>query len=274
VLEAHSRNPLLALLEEAWRRARRRRIGVAVLGVAAALVALPLVIYFEWPSGGSADGGDTAQALLTRPTRLTIVTNNPKSARAIFHLSCRPVGGDLPNPGQACASLEEVAKRYPLGYGCPKPTSGGLWATGNTSLWMWGTVGGRSFANIVRDPCQWSTSDLFGQILVIVNHDPSYRLFKEHLIKRCRPGHWRACSRLSLDKLVERVRRNAADRVPLRSLGHSASPPGPNQSVAVASAGVSATGSPAKDPFSSSPLVTRGQLSGRIVYLAHRSCEI
>jgi hypothetical protein len=59
-------------------------------GVLAALLALPLA------ACGSG----------SRPsTDLTVVALNPAVGRAVFHLTCNPAGGDVPEPGQSCAAL-------------------------------------------------------------------------------------------------------------------------------------------------------------------------
>jgi hypothetical protein len=86
-----------------------------------------------------------ASPLTARPTHLTIITNNPRigaGARAIFHLSCDPYGGDA------------------------------------------GRLDGRRFHNVIRDSCLRGGPTLLGQILAIVDHDPSYGPYKEHVIKR------------------------------------------------------------------------------------------
>lgn len=38
-------------------------------------------------------------------THLTLLAVNPQVGRAVFHLSCRPAGGDVPAPARACAAL-------------------------------------------------------------------------------------------------------------------------------------------------------------------------
>jgi hypothetical protein len=42
----------------------------------------------------------------TPSTKLTIVALNESVGRAVFHLSCEPTGGDLPDPTNACAALD------------------------------------------------------------------------------------------------------------------------------------------------------------------------
>jgi hypothetical protein len=180
---------LRALIEEARRRTRLRRVGYGV-AVVAALVA-GVVLYLEVGAGGSRTTQSKAvpTGLLSRPTRLTIVSNNPKAARAIFHLRCAPTGGDIPSPAQACAALRSVTRKLPLGYGCPKPPATipqGSWGTGNTTLTISGELNGKSFHNVIRDPCLTGPAPptLMGQILGIVNHNPSYRPFKRHVVVR------------------------------------------------------------------------------------------
>jgi hypothetical protein len=40
-------------------------------------------------------------------TSVTIVALNAWVGRAVFHLSCAPPGGDLPDPAQACSALDQ-----------------------------------------------------------------------------------------------------------------------------------------------------------------------
>src|SRR5438132_1259541 len=41
----------------------------------------------------------------SKSTKLTVVAVNTNLGRAVFHLSCHPAGGDLPNAEAACAAL-------------------------------------------------------------------------------------------------------------------------------------------------------------------------
>src|SRR2546430_9911699 len=43
----------------------------------------------------------------TSSTRLTILALDSWVGRAVFHLSCEPVGGDLPDATKACAALDQ-----------------------------------------------------------------------------------------------------------------------------------------------------------------------
>jgi len=169
---------LEALIREARRHARRRRVAVAVLAVA--VIAVSAGLYFQL-HGSDATG-------VKHSARLTITTNNPRighGARAIFHLSCKPPGGDVPSPQLACASIGLISEKLPLGYRCPKPSRGGLWVVGNTTLSISGRLDGKALNNVIRDPCRTRpTSDLIGQILSVVGHDPSYPPFKKHVIER------------------------------------------------------------------------------------------
>jgi hypothetical protein len=48
-----------------------------------------------WRAGSSTSG-----------TKLTMVALNADVGRAVFHLSCAPPGGDIPDPSRACAALD------------------------------------------------------------------------------------------------------------------------------------------------------------------------
>ena len=43
-------------------------------------------------------------------THLTVLALNPYVGRAVFHLECRPAGGDLPHPDRACAAVASTPR--------------------------------------------------------------------------------------------------------------------------------------------------------------------
>jgi hypothetical protein len=65
--------------------------------VALTIAALTLSSTASHPGGRSS----------TPDTSLTIVALNASVGRAVFHLSCVPAGGDLPDPMNACATLNQ-----------------------------------------------------------------------------------------------------------------------------------------------------------------------
>ncbi len=72
---------------------------------------------------------------MTHSTDLTLLAVNPSVGRASFHLACGPAGGDIGNPGRACAAL---AARPELVTN-PKPFS----CYGGTFSWWDITITGR-----------------------------------------------------------------------------------------------------------------------------------
>jgi hypothetical protein len=123
---------LAALIEEARKRARRRR---AIHGTLA-LAALPLgaVAFFVITHGdGGVFGGQKRSAsvpgvAVPPGTALNIVAVNPNVGRALFHLRCAPARGDLPDNATACAALASM----PTLVRSPKPFV--CWG-GTTSWW-------------------------------------------------------------------------------------------------------------------------------------------
>jgi hypothetical protein len=86
-----SLDPLVA---EAKRRARRRRVLVALLAVA--VVAAGAAIGFELRGLGS---------VKTVPANLAILAVQDNGGRALFHLRCDPAGGNVAQPARACAAI-------------------------------------------------------------------------------------------------------------------------------------------------------------------------
>jgi len=76
--------------------------------------------------------GQTQQA---SRTQLTVVALNEWVGRAVFHIECRPSGGDVPHAAAACAAIA----RRPQLVTQPKP----FVCAGGTSSWWDVTVSGR-----------------------------------------------------------------------------------------------------------------------------------
>ena len=55
----------------------------------------------------STNDGEAGVRGATPTTNLTIVALDSYVGRAVFHLSCEPVGGDLPDATKACAALDQ-----------------------------------------------------------------------------------------------------------------------------------------------------------------------
>ncbi len=86
-----SLDPLMA---EAKRRARQRRVLVALAAVVVAAVGVGLTV--ELRSLGS---------VTPVPAKLTILAVEQTGGRALFHLRCDPAGGDVAEPAKACAAI-------------------------------------------------------------------------------------------------------------------------------------------------------------------------
>lgn len=86
-----SLDPLMA---EAKRRARQRRVLVAVIAVA--VVTAGGVLGSELRGLGS---------VRTVPANLTILAVQDNGGRALFHLRCGPAGGNVAQPAKACAAI-------------------------------------------------------------------------------------------------------------------------------------------------------------------------
>jgi len=134
---------LEALIREARLRQRRRQMrGVIGLLAVAALVAVGYGINRSVTgarsSGSASNGGATGYA----KTRLTVVALNSWVGRAVFHLDCRPAGGDIPSPARACAALA----RAPQLVTSPKPFT----CMGGTSSWWDVAISGRFNGRPIR----------------------------------------------------------------------------------------------------------------------------
>lgn len=86
-----SLDPLIA---EAKRRARQRRLLVALIAVA--VVAAGAVLGFELRGLGS---------VTPVPANLTVLAVGQNGGRALFHLRCDPAGGNVALPAKACAAI-------------------------------------------------------------------------------------------------------------------------------------------------------------------------
>ena len=86
-----SLDPLMA---EAKRRARQRRLLVALAAVA--VIAAGSVLGFELRGLGSA---------APLPAKLSILAVRETGGRALFHLRCDPAAGNVSRPAEACAAI-------------------------------------------------------------------------------------------------------------------------------------------------------------------------
>src|SRR5215475_12338958 len=86
-----SLDPLMA---EAKRRARQRRLFVALIAVA--VVAAGAALGFELRGLGSAT---------QVPANLTVLAVADNGGRALFHLRCDPAGGNVAQPAKACEAI-------------------------------------------------------------------------------------------------------------------------------------------------------------------------
>jgi hypothetical protein len=68
-------------------------------------------------------------------TKLTLRAVNPNVGQAVFHLDCRPAGGDVSDPAAACAALERDSKLVTS----PQPFT----CIGGPSSWFDITISGR-----------------------------------------------------------------------------------------------------------------------------------
>jgi len=82
------------LIAEAKRRARQRRVLVALVGVA--VLAASAVL-------GTELGG--AESVTPVPANLTILAVGENGGRALFHLRCDPAAGNVAQPAKACAAI-------------------------------------------------------------------------------------------------------------------------------------------------------------------------
>ena len=86
--------PVDPLVAEAKRRARRRRLLVALVAVAVLMAGT--VLAFELRGLGS---------VTPVPANLTILAVQENGGRALFHLRCDPAGGNVAQPAAACAAI-------------------------------------------------------------------------------------------------------------------------------------------------------------------------
>jgi len=103
-----------------------RRFGRRILFVVAGLVAGGLVVALLAACGSSNKESRT---------QLTMVALNSSVGRAVFHLSCGPVGGDIPSAVTACAALGSKPQLVTR----PKP----FVCAGGTFSWWDVTIDGR-----------------------------------------------------------------------------------------------------------------------------------
>jgi len=108
-------------------------------------------------------------------TRLTVVALNSSVGRAVFHLDCRPDGGDLANAGRACAAL----KQTPALVTDPQPFTCG----GGTFSWWDVTISGELDKRPIRrsfSTCWTPQMETIGRLGL------SWSVLKEHLLPRRR----------------------------------------------------------------------------------------
>ncbi|MDX6480746.1 MAG: Subtilisin inhibitor-like [Gaiellaceae bacterium] len=104
-----------------------------ILGMKRAGLALVLIAV----AAGCGSGGETLA-----DTHLTLTALNPTIGLAAFHLTCAPVGGDLPDAAAACSAL----RRDPGLVTAPKP----FVCIGGTASWWDVTISGRLDGKAVR----------------------------------------------------------------------------------------------------------------------------
>lgn len=83
------------LIAEAKRRAKQRRPIIVLVALAVAVTAAALAV----------EVGGVSSSPAPLPARLTVLAVNPYRGRGLFHLTCVPPGGNLPQPTQACAAI-------------------------------------------------------------------------------------------------------------------------------------------------------------------------
>jgi hypothetical protein len=163
-------------------------------GFRAALVtSLAVAVLAGWGSSRTASN-----------TNLTMVALNPWVGRAVFHLSCAPAGGDLPDPSLACSALQQ----QPSLVTDPNP----FVCRGGPFSWWDVTISGRLNGEPIRQ--HFSTCWTL-QMETIGRFGLSWPLLRQHLVPRrhgvVRPGTTR--------RFPPGVLR-AADLVTCNILGH------------------------------------------------------
>jgi hypothetical protein len=126
------------LVAEARRRARQRRVLVALAAVA--VIAAGAVLGFKLRGLGT---------VTPMPANLTILEVGDNGGRALFRLRCDPAGGNVADPAKACAAIAA----QPSLVTNPKPFYDG----GNNGAYF--TITGRLNGNPVhfRGESDWST---------------------------------------------------------------------------------------------------------------------
>jgi hypothetical protein len=106
-------------------------------------------------------------------TQLTITALNSWVGRSVFHLNCGPEGGDLPDPGRACAAIAADPRLLTR----PQPFT----CMGGTASWWKVTATGR----LDRKAISRSFSTCWTpQMATIGKLGLSWELLRKHLVRR------------------------------------------------------------------------------------------
>lgn len=152
------------MTREAWnRRLRAARLGLVVIAVAV--------------TAGCGSGTTGRTGAKPSQTALTMVALNESVGRAVFHLDCRPAGGDVPHPSRTCAAIA----RQPglIEHPSPFTCAGGLFS------WWDVTVTGR----LDGRPIQRTFSTCWTpQMATIKALDLGWSVLQQHLVPRRHEG--------------------------------------------------------------------------------------
>jgi hypothetical protein len=107
-------------------------------------------------------------------TRLTILAVNPNIGRAVFHVQCRPQGGDVPDTNRTCAAIASTPGLITR----PKP----FVCFGGPSSWWDVTISGRLNGRLVHS----KTSTCWTSQMRLINALGIERAINSHLEPRRR----------------------------------------------------------------------------------------
>jgi len=139
---ARSVSWLHALIKEARRRQRRRKLKLLASGLLVISLGVSAWLVLDSNTGGTGQKARGAPASPHAATSLTILAINPVLGRATFRFSCDPVGGNLPKPWKACSAL----RNEPALITHPKP-----WVcAGNEQSWWDVSITGNLAHHAVR----------------------------------------------------------------------------------------------------------------------------
>ena len=142
-------------------------------------------------------------------TQLTVVALNEWTGRAVFHLSCRPAGGDVPDPAAACAAI----RREPQLVTHPRPFN--CWA----SDWDV-TISGR----LDRQPIRRSFTTCWTPQMPTIKRLGLQRALPKHLVARRHAAIFAGTT-----QQIPAGTLRATDRVTCHILGHHLSTPVPDR---------------------------------------------